>query len=132
MKGGYTRVADVSKHALSVNLVVEVDRHSFTEFFTKNSDIDAAVGEVTVGDASGSITLLVTNRHLVALGLAEGSDTSSVVIVKNVLPAVVCGRLRVELNRFSSVCGRHVDDFSVDSSNNVSLKDHDAVARVGG
>lgn len=132
MKSAYTRVADISKHALSVNLVVKIERESFTEFFPKNDGLDHAVGEVVIGDGSGTVTMLVTNRHLVALGMADGSEQHSVVILRNVLPAIVCGRLRIELNRFSSVCGRHVEGLAINMSNNVSLVDYDILSKVGG
>jgi hypothetical protein len=133
MKTLYTLVAEVKPHLLSVNVVVSILRETFVRFSEHGTEDDDAVGQVIVGDASGSIDLLVTNRHLLALGLNEASQVPFNVIIKNVLPAVVFGRLRIELNRFSSVCMRNtMGDCLVNRANNVSLIDHDALARLGG
>lgn len=131
----YTRVGDVSPSQLSVNLVVQIDRDSFRSFpLTDNPiDEDDGVGEVVIGDRSACINMLVSGRHMRALGLlSSDSEKPCSVVIKNVLPALVFGRLRVELNLFSSVDVHNAPSFSINKANNVSLVDYDSLGKFGG
>lgn len=131
----YTRVGEVSPSQLSVNLVVEIDRESFRYFALTDHQLDEddAVGELVVGDRSGCITMIVTGRHMRVLGLlSAGNDKPCSFIIKNVLPSLVFGRLRVELNRFSSVDMHSTQSFSINKTNNMSLVDYDSLGKFGG
>jgi ssDNA-binding replication factor A large subunit len=123
MRTVYTKISDISPNQLSVNIIAIVVEDSFNSIPTRsNGGEDDAVGELLIGDASGCVMLLVTKRHFGAL-----KETSSAVVIKNVLPSIVFGRLRLELNRFSSVCGRHVEGCIPNTANNISLIDYDSL-----
>lgn len=133
MRTVYTSVADISRNHLSVNIVVAILHNSFVPLHSswEHLDADDAVGELVVGDSTGSVNVLVTKRHIAALGLSEASHGEfPAIVIKNVLPVVFFGRLRLELNRFSSVCGRHICGVSVHVGNNISLVDHDRIGKI--
>ena len=132
MRTIYTNISDISPNQLSVNVVGTIVADSFNSLISSTSkdEEDDPVGEILIGDSSGCVTLLVTKRHMTALGICEGAERFPALVIKNVLPTIVFGRLRLELNRFSSVHGRHMEPILPNTANNISLVDHDSLYNI--
>lgn len=117
----YSRIKDVSSRQLAVNVIAAVDKQSFRPYASNNRNI---VGEVHIGDSSGSMVLILRGHHNFII-----ESTDSVFSFKNVSPNIVHGRLQVELNEFSQVApmksGGH---FSVNKANDLSSISFDPYA----
>ena len=133
MRSAFTRIADISPAQLSVNVVAQVDGETFQPTFRPKNSVcgeDDAIGAVEIGDSSACVTLLVTPRHAAALGINDAVNQRSFLIIRNVVPSLVFGRLRLELNRFSSVevATRVTGNLHVNKSHKLSLIDFDHLA----
>lgn len=109
----YTKIKDVASNAVSVNVIAGIEKGSFRPYSDKS---DQDLGEVVIGDASACIVLVITREHANTL-----ESSASVFSIKNVLPAVVHGRMQLELNMFSEISPvKAVAHFSINKSTDMS------------
>ena len=112
----FTRIDRIRPDDRILNVIVSIDKEAFCSNYGEN--ITGVIGEVPVGDSTGSIALRVTAGEAEKLELSQPGN-AKMYVMKNVLPFMFEGRLKLELCSLSEISALD-KQMPINRSNDVS------------